>query len=422
MSMLFDRDIWQEILSAIRKNKLRSFLTAFGVGWGIFMLIIMLGSGKGLQNGVTSEFSGMATNSVYIWTQRTTIPYKGFPRNRFFHFENADIEAIRENVPGVKYLAPRNQMGGYRTKNLVTYKDRNGTFNIYGDYPEIIHIEYMKIVQGRFLNPIDLKDNRKVAVIGERSRDILFTQGEDPIGKSIMITGIPFTVVGVFTKPGSDDREESGTSIYIPFSTFQSAFNFRNFISWFSLTPHEGIDASEVEEQVITVLAGRHRIHPDDKNAFGHWNAEEEFKRMSGLFLAINILIWIVGTGTLMAGVIGISNIMLVVVKERTREIGIRRALGATPVNIIFQVMLEAVVLTLVAGYSGLVIGVAALEGVSALLASSGEAGPMFSNPGIDFNTALQALGILVVSGLLAGYVPARRAVSIKPVDALRAD
>lgn len=417
---MFDSDRWQEIYSSLKKNKLRTVMTAFGVFWGIFMLIIMLGSGNGLENGVTEKFGGSATNSIFIWTQRTSIPYAGLPKGRNFNMRNEDIPAIEQGVPELEYLSPRNQLRGYGGGNNVSYKYKSGNFSVMGDYPQIWHVNPMKILQGRFLNNLDIQEKRKVVVIGTNVRDVLF-KGIDPINKEVKINGVFFTVVGVWKSDRSGRQAESdGQTLFIPFSTFQKAFNYGNVVGWIAATAKSGTDAELVEEKILNVLKTRHRVAPEDDRAFGAFNAKKEFERMNGLFKGISMVIWIVGTGTLIAGIIGVSNIMLIVVKERTKEIGIRRAIGATPASIIGQIMLEAIVLTSIAGYFGLFLGVVLTEVLSNAIGNGG--GGMFVNPTIDLKVALTALTILVFAGALAGLIPARKAIKIKPIDALRAE
>ncbi|MEJ2595497.1 MAG: ABC transporter permease [bacterium] len=420
---MFDRDSWQEIWHTLKKNRLRTFLTAFGVFWGIFMLIIMLGSGRGLENGVKYDMGNFASNSFFVWAQRTSMPYKGFPRGRFFNFRNADIQALRDNIPEIEYIAPkiRGWSAGDGTNNTVR-KDKTGAFSIMGEYPEWIKIDPMIMMQGRFINEIDIRDNRKVAVIGTRVREVLFEPDEDPIGDYIRIQGVYFRVVGVFSALNSNISfgGEKEQSIFLPFTTLQKTYNYGDVVGWFSITSDKDYPASYVEEKALRLLAQRHSIHPDDKEALGHFNLEEEFNQMNGLFNGISGLIWVVGIGTLLAGVIGISNIMLVIVRERTKEIGIQRALGATPGKIMTQIITESIFLTSVAGYLGLVFGIALIELINYLLVQSGGEGQFFRHPEVDLNVALTALAILVVSGALAGLIPATRAIRIRPIDALR--
>jgi putative ABC transport system permease protein len=420
---MFDRDRWQEIYHTLSRNKLRTFLTAFGVFWGIFMLVIMLGSGNGLRNGVNKDFADIATNSFFTWTQRTSMPYKGFKQGRRFNYNNADVVAVKENIHNAEIVAPRNQLGNYGGANNVNYGLKTGSFSVYGDYPEIFLIQSFKIAEGRKLNPYDQEQKRKVAVIGKRVKEVLFTPGEDVLGKNIEISGVFFQVVGVFKSSGSGDRgEEDESSIFVPFSTFQSAFNYGDVVGWFAITAKKGIPVSQVEDQVMSLLRERHSVHPDDKQALGHWNMEEEYNKINGLFSGIEWLIWIVGIGTLLAGVIGVSNIMLIIIKERTMEIGIRRAIGAPPVDIARQIILESIVLTAIAGYFGLVCGVGILEAVASAMGGSEGGSGMFANPTIDLYVALKSLAILTVAGAMAGLIPAYRAIKIKPIEALRSE
>ena len=417
---MFDLDHWQEIYHVLRKNKLRTFLTAFGVFWGIFMLIIMMGSGNGLQNGVSQNFGDMATNSVFIWTQQTTIPYKGFTRGRRYYFRNNDVQALLDEIPEIKYKAPRTNVGGYNGNSNVIRGLKSGQFSIFGDYPVFNMIDPMNITEGRFINDIDIQEQRKVIVIGKRVTETLFDKNENTLGQYIKIQGVWFKVIGTSeSKRTGEAAIQDNQRIFMPFTTLQKTFNYGDAIGFFNITSKDGIPVSIVEDKAIEILKQRHSIAPGDDRAVGHFNLENEYNKMQGLFFGIRLLIWIVGIGTLLAGVIGVSNIMLVVVKERTREIGIQRALGATPRMIIGQIITEAVVLTTFAGYFGMTIGVGLLELINYLLEKTGST-EMFRHPGINFTVGITALMILVVSGALAGFIPARRAISVKPIDALR--
>ncbi|MES2655947.1 MAG: ABC transporter permease [Bacteroidota bacterium] len=410
-----------EIYQTLSKNKLRTMLTAFGVFWGIFMLIIMLGSGNGLENGVTFMFGGSAKNAVYMWTQNTSVAYKGLPRGRSFDFKVEDVQAIRDNVPELGVIAPAAQLGGYRGENNVSRNKYTGAFTVRGDYPDTRLVQTFKMTNGRFLNELDIKERRKVCVIAQRVVEILFPKNEYPLEKYIQINGVYFKVIGSIKADNSgDDVQEKMQTIYVPFTTFQNAFNFGGKIGWFTLTAKDNISASLVEEKIKTILKQRHNIAPEDDRAIGSWNSEKEFQKLMGLFRGIELLVWIVGVGTLLAGVIGVSNIMLIIVKERTKEIGVRRAIGASPLNIMSQVVSESIVLTAIAGYVGLVCGVFTLEAVN--VAIKGQETGMFQDPGVDIVIALKALAILVISGALAGIIPARKAVSISPVEALRTE
>lgn len=420
---LFDADKWHEIYFALKKNKLRTFFTAFGVFWGIFMLIIMLGSGKGLSNGASQGMGDMATNAMFMWTQQTTVPYKGFPRGRRYSFNNDDTKALRNNIPEIEYLAPRIQVFSRGGDNNVVRGERTAAFTIQGDYPDYNYIDPCNIDAGRFINILDIEDKRKNIIIGSRVYDEMFEAGEDAIGENIRIQGVYFKVVGVFSsKKNGRQAEQENSQIFMPFTTMQQTFNLGDRVGWYSITAAEGYSASEVLEKAKEVVKSRHAISPDDDRAVGSFNLEEEFKKMTTLFTGIDVLIWIVGIGTLLAGVIGVSNIMLIVVKERTKEIGIQRAIGATPLLIKTQIVLESVFLTTLAGYIGLALGVGVLEIINNVLVSSGASTEMFNNPEVDFDKAIMALGLLVFAGMLAGLIPAQRAVQLKPIDALRDD
>ncbi len=419
--MIFDRDNWQEIWSALGKNKLRTFLTALGVFWGIFMLIVMLGSGKGLENGVKSDFGNFATNSLYVWTRTTTKPYKGFPPGRWFGLNADDVEPLRRQFPDLEAVCGRLQLGGHNSESNVYYGSRNGPFEVNGDIPDFLKIAPRKIIQGRFINQKDLDEKRKIAVIGKRVKEVLFEPGEDPIGKSIRIQGVYFMVVGVFdlfNKSTGGEREDE--NIFIPLTSFQQAFNRGNRIGWLAIMSKPDKSVAALEPAIIRFLADRHDVHPDDARAFGHWSAEKEYVRMNNVFMGIRFLVWLVGIGTLAAGIIGVSNIMLIVVKERTKEIGIRKSIGATPFAIVSQIVLEALVLTAIAGYTGMLAGVYLIEGLNFALVQAGVEAGMFKNPEVDFGVVIKATIVLIFAGGMAGLLPARRAAQIEPVVALR--
>ena len=417
----FDPDSWQEIFSTLKKNKLRTFFTAFGVFWGIFMLIIMLGSGAGLRNGVNSGFGDMATNSMFMWTQRTTVPYKGFPRGRFYNFNNTDTQALIDNIPEIEYIAPRIRGHSATGDNNTVRGERTGSFRIQGDYPDYNLIDPVEIISGRFINNLDIKYKRKNVVIGERVYQEMFDQEEDPVGQYLRISGVYFKVVGLFrSKKGDRQAEFENQQICMPFTTLQLTYNYGDVVGWYAVTAKPDIKVSVIEDKAKDILKRRHSIAPEDERAIGSANVEAEYRKMTNLFRGINGLIWIVGIGTLLAGIVGVSNIMMIIVKERTQEIGIQRAIGATPFYITKQVIIESVFLTAIAGYVGLVIGVGVIEAANYLLVEMQVSSDMFSKPSVDFNVAIKALIVLIVSGVVAGLIPARRAVSIKPIDALR--
>ncbi|WP_461633688.1 ABC transporter permease [Labilibaculum euxinus] len=418
---MFDRDRWTEVYMALKSNKLRTFLTAFGVFWGIFMLIIMLGSGKGLENGVYYGMGDFATNSVFIWTQPTSKPYKGYKQGRRYHFTNQDTKAILDNIPEVKLLAPRIQARGGDGDNNVIRGLKTGAFSILGDVPEVNLIDPVIITDGRFLNQVDINDTRKIAVIGERVIEVLFEKDENPIGEYIKLNGVYFQVVGTFKSMHNQGWGEwQNQCIFIPFSTLQKTYNYGNRVGHYSITSKSEYTATYVEEKVKALLKRRHSVHPDDDRAIGSENIEKEFIKINNLFIGIAGLIWIVGIGTLIAGIIGVSNIMLFIVKKRTKEIGIQRALGASPSVIISSILTESVVLTAIAGWFGLVFGVIILELINKAIQSGGGDNSMFTNPEVDFNVAIVALGILILAGIFAGIIPAKRAMEIRPIDAIR--
>ncbi len=422
MNKMLDRDLWQEVFHILKKNRMRTLLTGFGVFWGIFMLVIMLGAGKGLKNGVFYGLGDIALNSLFIWTNSTTIPYDGFDRGRYWNFTNEDTAALRNNIPEIEVVAPRlNARGG---DIEVSRNNRSDMFRVMGDTPEYLRIEPLTILSGRFINNRDLENKRKVIVIGQRVREVLFNSDEDPLGQYLKINGIYFQVTGVSKsrRAPNNGGDNQNKTIYMPFSTLQQTSNMGNIIGYYAVLAKPGIPTGQLEERLKKFLAKRHRISPEDNLAFGTDNVEEELRSINNLFTGISLLSWFVGTLTLLAGVIGTSNIMLVIVRERTREIGIQRALGATPVRIIRQIVTESIFLNTAAGYMGLLLSAGLLELTGFILRKAQMENVFFHNPEVDLNVALLALGILIVSGAVAGLLPARRAIAVKPIDALRTE
>jgi putative ABC transport system permease protein len=413
---IFDIDRWQEIWITITHNKSRSVLTAFGVFWGMFMLVVMVGAGVALQRGMSSQIEGFATNSCFIWADQTAMPYKGFKKGRSWNMKNEDIPIILNKVPEIQYLAPVLFGGG--GSNNVTRNDKVGSFSVKGNYPSYNKIDESIMLKGRYINDIDISEKRKVCVIGERVLEVLFPNNEDPIGKFIQVNGIYFQVIGVAQH--TSDINIGGRSeetIVLPFSTMQQAFDQGDNIHFIAATAKPGIKVKVIEDKIHSVLKARHDIAPDDNKAVGGMNIEDQFTMFLYLGIGIASLIWIVGLGTLFAGGIGVSNIMLVTVRERTKEIGIRRALGATPQNIIAQILSESIILTLIAGVTGLMFGVGILAAVGAALSHGDQ---FFKDPQISFGVAVASLFILLIIGTLAGFIPANRALSIKPIEAIR--
>lgn len=419
---MLNRDRWNEIIEALTSNVFRTVLTAFGVFWGIYILILLLAAGKGLENGVKQDFGDMATNTMFMWTQGISKPYKGLPKGRRFTYKIDDVAAIRDNVPNLRFISPRNQLGGFGGANNVVKGLKTGAFNVYGDYPEIINQDPMTITKGRFVNYNDINENRKVAVIGEGVQKELYDKGEDPLNTYIKINGVNFTVIGTYKKKSTDgDGEEGQKQIFVPFTAFSQAFNRADRVGWFAITANDGSSITELKEQIFTVMKERHTIHPDDKRAIGHFDLYAEYSKIEGLFGALNIVAFVVGILVLLSGIIGISNIMLIVVKERTKEIGIRRALGATPWSIRGQILMESIFLTIISGMVGIIFGSLTIYGLNALLEANGPV-DMFANPSVDLSIILAALAILIISGLLAGFIPAQNAIKVKPVEALRTE
>ncbi len=419
--MLIDIEKWREIFSTLSQHKLRTALTAFGVFWGIFMLTILLGAGKGLENGVIEDFKTVPP-TAWIWSQsKTQIPYKGMPIGRTITLKAEDVEGIRNNVPSVGRIYAQNSVGIWGGSPAYTvYKDRNGSFSVQGTHAGMMNIHQQTIEEGRYINEIDDEKHRKVAIIGARVKTQLFKPGEKVIGADIKVSGISFQVVGVYkttdTNPGSTEEEK----IYIPNDTLRYAFNQISWVGSFVVIPKPGIHAAVAEQDVKNYLAEKNKVDPKDLGVFGSFNLQNEFDKIYGLFTGIKVFSWVVAIGTIMAGAIGVGNIMLIVVKERTREIGLRKALGATPSSIITMIMQEAVFITAVAGYCGLVVSVFILEGVSAVMEANGGKAGMFRHPEVDFKTAILALIVLVVAGVLASLLPAAKAAGVNPIVALQ--
>lgn len=413
---MFDLDKWQEIFNTIRQNKLRTFLTAFSVSWGIFMLILLLGAGSGLLNGVKEMFKDDAINSIWIRSGQTSIPYKGMQPGRRIQFTNEDYESLKRNVDGLEHITARYFLWG---DYVVRYEKKFSSFQVRGVHPDHLHLERTILTSGRYINDLDIQEKRKVAIIGQEVVNSLFSNSVDPIGEWIDIAGILYKVVGTFKDEGSEREQQV---IIIPISTTQMAYNGGNRVHQMMFTVgNANVEESNImSDQAKNILIEHHKFSPEDPRAVYMNNNLENFQRFKDLFGGINIFIWIVGMGTIVAGVVGVSNIMLIIVKDRTREIGIRKALGATPGSIISLIIQESVVITLLSGYFGLLFGVSLIELVNWALDNFGAEVPYFKSPEIELGTALIATGILVVAGAFAGYFPARKAAKIEPIEALR--
>lgn len=416
---MFDLDRWEEIWQTINRNRKRSIMTAFGVFWGIFMLTIMMGAGLGLKRLMLSNFGNMAVNSCFYWGGQTSLPYKGLPSGRRWQLENEDMAAIKTQVPGVKSVAGIIWGSTYK----FSRQDKKGDYQLMGYTPEFQEISPQTMRYGRYINDIDMTQQRKVCVITEQVWEELFPNRENPVGQTIRMNNMYLTVVGVSIPPRNGVQFQSSTSVLIPFSTLQKMYNKGNKFDGMAVAAYDNWDIKEVEENVKKVFQARHTLSPDDNKAVQGFNLGDLFNKFSGLFSGISILTWIVGTGTLLAGIVGVSNIMLVTVRERTQEIGIRRALGAKPRTIISQIMSESFVLTFVSGIFGLALAIGILSLAETLLTAmtaSPGGGGMQINTQISFGLALGSTGILILGSLLAGILPANRALSIKPVDAIR--
>lgn len=408
---MFDIDKWQEIFNTISKNKLRTLLTGFSVAWGIFMLVVLLGSGYGLENGVKKEFEGDAVNYITINSGVTSKAYKGMKPGRRVEFSNEDHDMLK-GMENVDHSSTRTAIFG---SNLLSYKNEYGTFDIFAITPEYKYVESLTMIDGRFLNQNDLQEYRKVVALGRLVYEALFKGGTPGVNEYIKVNGVPFKVIGIFNDPGSD---RDLNRVYIPISTAQRVFNMGDYIRsvHFNLEGGSVPESMQVIEEAKTKLSAKHKFDPEDRRAIFVFNSIENYQQFMSLFAGIRLFIWIIGAGTIISGIVGVSNIMMIVVKERTKEIGIRKALGPTPFSIVSLILQESILITAVAGYIGLVVGVGLLELVSTYLPSV----DYFANPEINMNVALTATALLVISGAIAGYVPARKAASVKPVIALR--
>lgn len=409
----FDIDQWGEIADSLLRNKVRTFLTAFGIFWGIFMLLLLMGGGRGMESMLASNFSGFASNSGFIMSDRTEKPYQGFRKGRWWNIQLEDVHHLRHAVPEAEVITPSFSYWGRDAQRGT----RHCEASINGIFPDYSIVDSPEIAEGRDLNEVDVAQQRKVCVIGKRIREELFNAGEEACGQAIRMDGIYYTVVGVGGKDegGMSLSGNATTMIRVPYTTMQRAYNIGDRVDMICLTARKGYPMSQIQEKAAAVMKRIHHIHPDDRQAVEVINAEAMFAMLEELFGGISILVWMIGIGTLLGGIIGVSNIMVVTVKERTTEIGIRRAIGATSANILFMIMTESVVLTLLAGMSGISLAVLCLYLIEQNLTPGSDA--TFQ---ISFGTALGAAATLSLLGVLAGLAPAYRALLIKPVDAMR--
>lgn len=417
---MFDFDSLREIGATINKNKLRTFLTGFSIAWGIFMLIVLLGAGNGLKNGITSNFSRRAKNAVSVGGGFVSMPYKGLPVDREIKFDNKDYDLLRNKIPEADYVSAQ-----IERRATISFNKEYGSWGMFGVYPDAAYISNidMSTGKGRFINQIDMDQRRKVIVINTEMEQVLF-KGEESLGKYVTSDGIAYQVIGVY----KDETGRTNVPCYIPFSTAQSLYGQGYKVDRLDFTV-KGLTTMPQNEAFVKRLREKlgalHNFDPEDKSAIWVWNTAEDAVQTESIFGAITMFIWVVGIASLIAGIVGVGNIMLITVKERTREFGIRKAIGANPYSILKLVLLESIIITTTFGYIGMVVGVGLTELISEgmKMAPSGDGGPsVFKDPTVDLGIVLAATLVLIVSGVFAGYIPAKRAVSISPIEAMRAE
>lgn len=418
MAFLFDRNTWQEIFGSIGKNKTRTIITMIGVLWGIFVYIGLSGAAQGMDNGFEKVFKTVSMNSMFVWGQSTSKPYDGFKTGRQMQLKLDNVTELQNRIPEIQYIAPRISLGNNGSDPVYTVRgQKSGTYTINGDYPVYTRIATKKIFDGgRFINDEDIEQARKVCVIGERNLKELFEKDENPVGQYIRIGSVYFQVIGVH-KMAQGVSFDNDSDIFIPFSTYRKLYNSGENIGYMCIAAYDDVDVVQVEKDVKSILKGIHRVDPEDERAFGSFNLGEMFGRISGFAKGLTFVSLIVGIATILAGVIGIGNILLISVKERTKELGVRRALGATPNEVRSQIILESVFLTLLSGIIGIILGAGVLSIINNM---TKDIDFPYTNPTVPIPYVLGALAIMVILGTLIGLIPAQRAVSIKPIDALR--
>lgn len=411
--ILLDRDAWSEVYAAIRKNKMRTLLTMIGVAWGMFLFVALLGASRGMQNGFDKLFSNAATNSLFVMLSETTIPYQGYQRGRMLELKVEDVEAIKQHFPQIRMIAPRSTEGGV----LVKYGTKYSNYSVTGDEPAQNEMFKKPIVKGRFINNDDMEHGKKVCVIGKEIADELFPADTNPIGERLQIGNGSYTVVGVYTQPAMNVGRNN--EIHIPFTTFQRVYNRQGVVNYVIINAYDQYDIVEFEQEVKAFLKERKHVHPDDTQAVGGLNLGEMMNQLFSFMNGMELLAIVVGALTLFSGVIAISSILLITVSERTQEFGIRRALGAVPNQIRSQILMESVVLTMIAGFTG-IIGATSLLFLINKIVEGGDGDFPFLNASVDVTTLGFALLIMVIMAMIAGLLPAQRAIAIKPIDALR--
>lgn len=410
-NFIFDRDTWQEIYGSIRKNKLRTGITIIGVMWGIFLLVVLLGAARGMENNFNKIFGNFATNSVFIWGQQTSEPFRGFQAGKRIELKMSDVENLRREIAGIEMIVPR-----YQSTSLIVKDFKTANIGVFGDFPELDKVQKINLEYGRFINGDDITNKRKVCVIEDETYKQLFDVGDQAIGQYIKINDVNYLVVGHYKN--KSQMGGPGGGIHIPFSTFQQVYNRGDKIGWMMVTGKMDHDIKQMEADAKLMLRNLHDVHPEDERAFGSFNLGNEIKKITGFLIGMQFLTWFVGIATLIAGVFAIGNILLITVKERTQEIGIRRALGAKPGEIRKQIVLESIFLTTIAGSLGIIFGGFILMIIDATL-TTGE-NPVLNNPTVNIPVVMIAYAFLVIMGTLIGLIPAQVAVSVRPIEALR--
>lgn len=419
MNSFFNKDLWSEIIASLKSNGTRTLITAFGVFWGIFIMVLLLSASRGFETAIKFKFSGVATNSVFVWAQKTSMAYKGMSKNRWYRFDINDVDVIKNNVKGLKVVSPRNQFSA-----VVTHGLKSGNFNVEGNMPMLIEQVSLKLTQGRFINQEDIEKKRKVVVLGWALIKELYEKDAQVLGSYIQVKGVNFKVVGVYkdTSMGGKKNIQNQQKLHLPFNTFSQVFNFGDRVNFFFITAEKGESVTDLKDKIIKVLQKKHTINPKDKRAIGSFDLNKMFNKFQMLFKTLNGVSFFVGMMVLISGIIGISNIMLIVIKERTQEIGIRRALGATPFVIKKQILLESVFLTVLSGMAGVSFATFVLFLINLKLDTLDPYDSMMINPVVDISTLLVVFLVLVLFGLLAGVIPANKAVKMKPVNAIRTE
>ena len=415
MSIL-DRDKWQEILATMAKNKLRTALTALGVFWGVFMLVFLLGMGEGLRRGVFKDFGSGARNTMFLWSESTTLAYGGYKSGRRIRLNMDDVNLVQQKVKSLDLVAPRNHVGD----KPIVYNGISESYEVRGELTDMPAIEALIIKEGRYINQADVDQARKVVVLGGTVKKVLF--GEEPaIGKHLTVSGIDFQVVGIYQPEQLNGwSQQDMESVVIPITTMSRAFGEDGRVDYMVCSSKPGYKVSEMEAEIRTILREAKSIHPDDPSGLGGFNREERFEQVQNLFIGIELFLWFVGIGTLLAGIIGVSNIMLIIVKERTKEIGIRKALGAEPRQIISMIITESVFITALSGFIGMAIGTLLIWVIDFLMKMFEIEIENFYNPTVNPYVGLTAVLVLVVAGVFAGLIPALQASKVNPVVALK--